>query len=189
MRSLIAITASVTMLMAQVPLVPAYADTTAPAPQVATQNAAIAAAFNAYPNGGEALSKQVLGLVMSNPKLAPDVVIYMRNTPGVNRAQKLAAEHGLAAALDQLKIKAADLGSPMVTKDYVPTVANALGGPLVHSRGNCSLSARPSALPSAKPPTVMVRLLLTLPLPPPTKRKGSKCSLSQLAGRGWGWGL
>ena len=122
MRSLIAVTASVAMLMAQVPLVPAYADTTAPAPQVATQNAAIAAAFNAYPNGGEALSKQVLGLVMSNPKLAPDVVIYMRNTPGVNRAQKLAAEHGLAAALDQLKIKAADLG--VVTKDYVPTVAN-----------------------------------------------------------------
>ena len=124
MRSLIAITASVTMLLAQVPLVPAYADTTAPAPQVATQNAAIAAAFNAYPNGGEALSKQVLGLVMSNPKLAPDVVIYMRNTPGVNRAQKLAAEHGLAAALDQLKIKAADLGvPPIVTKDYVPAVA------------------------------------------------------------------
>jgi hypothetical protein len=126
MRSLIAITASVAMLMAQVPLVPAYADTTAPAPQVATQNAAIAAAFNAYPNGGQALSKQVLGLVMSNPQLAPDVVIYMRNTPGVNRAQKLAAEHGLAAALDQLKIKAADLGvpPPIVTKDYVPTVAN-----------------------------------------------------------------
>jgi hypothetical protein len=123
MRSLIAITASVTMLLAQVPLVPAYADTTAPAPQVATQNAAIAAAFNAYPNGGAALSKQVLGLVMSNPKLAPDVVIYMRNTPGVNRAQKLAAEHGLAAALDQLKIKAADLGVPIVTKDTVPVVA------------------------------------------------------------------
>ena len=125
MRSLIAITASVAMLMAQVPLVPAYADTTAPAPQVAAHNSAIAAAFNAYPNGGAALSKQVLGLVMSNPKLAPDVVIYMRNTPGVNRAQKLAAEHGIAAALDQLKIKAADLGvPPIVTKDYVPTVAN-----------------------------------------------------------------
>jgi hypothetical protein len=123
MRSLIAITASVTMLLAQVPVVPAYADTTAPAPQVATQNAAIAAAFNAYPNGGAALSKQVLGLVMSNPKLAPDVVIYMRNTPGVNRAQKLAAERGLAAALDELKIKAADLGVPIVTKDTVPVVA------------------------------------------------------------------
>jgi hypothetical protein len=122
MRSLIAITASVTMLLAQVPLVPAYADTTAPAPQVATQNAAIAAAFNAYPNGGAALSKQVLGLVMSNPKLAPDVVIYMRNAPGLNRAQKLAAERGLAAALDELKIKAADLGVP-ITKDTVPVVA------------------------------------------------------------------
>ena len=138
MRSLIAITASVTMLLAQVPLVPAYADTTAPAPQVATQNAAIAAAFNAYPNGGEALSKQVLGLVMSNPKLAPDVVIYMRNTPGVNRAQKLAAEHGLAAALDQLKIKAADLGVPQwLPRIMCRQLPNALGGSLVHSRGNC----------------------------------------------------
>jgi hypothetical protein len=97
---------------------------------VATQNAAIAAAFSAYPSGGEALSKQVLGLIMSNPKLAPDLVIYMRNTPSLNRAQKLAAEHGLAAALDQLKIKAADLGvPPLVTKDYVPTVANPLEDP------------------------------------------------------------
>jgi len=122
MRSLIAITASVAMLMGQVPLVPAYADATAPAPQVATQNAAIAAAFSAYPRGGEALSKQVLGLIMSNPKLATELVIYMRNTPSLNRAQKLAAEHGLAAALDQLRIKAADLGVPMVTKDHITPV-------------------------------------------------------------------
>ena len=80
MRSLIAITASVTMLLAQVPVVPAHAETTPAAPQAAVQNAAIAAAFKAYPNGGEALSKQVVGLIMSNPKLAPDLVIYMRIT-------------------------------------------------------------------------------------------------------------
>jgi hypothetical protein len=59
---------------------------------------------------------------MSNPKLATELVIYMRNTPSLNRAQKLAAEHGLAAALDQLRIKAADLGVPMVTKDHITPV-------------------------------------------------------------------
>jgi len=120
MRSLIAITASVTMLLAQVPVVPAHAETTPAAPQAAVQNAAIAAAFKAYPNGGEALSKQVVGLIMSNPKLAPDLVIYMRSAPGLNRAQKLAAEQGLATAADQLRIKAADMR--VITKDTVPPV-------------------------------------------------------------------
>jgi hypothetical protein len=117
MRSLIAISASIALLAGQLPPLPAHAETTPPAPQVAVQNAAIAAAFNAYPAGGEALSRQLSGLILSNPKLAPDVVIYLRNTPGLNRAQKLAAEHALASALEQLKIKAADLG--VVTKDGI----------------------------------------------------------------------
>jgi hypothetical protein len=110
MRSLVAMTALLAMLVEQVPIAPARADTTPPAVQVPAQDSVIAAAFKAYPNGGEALSKQVAGLIMSNPKLAPDLVIYMRNTPSLNRAQKLAAEHGLAVAADELKIKAADLG-------------------------------------------------------------------------------
>jgi hypothetical protein len=101
------------MLLTQVPLAPAYADA---APQAASQNIAIAAMFKAYPNGGDALSKQVVGLIMSNPKLAPEIVMYVRNTPTLNRAQKLAAEQGLAAALNQLEVKAADMGVPMVTK-------------------------------------------------------------------------
>ena len=37
--------------------------------------------------------------------------IYMRNAPGLNRAPKLAAEHGLAAAAYQLNIKAAEWAS------------------------------------------------------------------------------
>src|SRR5262249_51217811 len=119
MRSLIAISASIALLAGQLPPLPAHAETTPPAPQVAVQNAAVAAAFNAYPAGGEALSRQLSGLILSNPKLAPDVVIYMRNTPGLNRAQKLAAEHALASALEQLKIKAADLGVPLVTKEGI----------------------------------------------------------------------
>jgi hypothetical protein len=117
MRSLIAITASVAMLMAQVPLVPARAETSPPAPQVVSENSVIAQAFKAYPNGGDALSKNITGLILSNPKLAPDLVIYMRNSQVLNRAQKLAAEQGLAAAADRLGIKAADM--PIVTKDTV----------------------------------------------------------------------
>jgi hypothetical protein len=107
------------MLMAQLPVTTARAEGAAPVPQVTAQNPAISAVFNAYPTGGEALSKQVTGLIMSNPKLAPDLVIYMQNAPGLNRAQKLAAEHGLAVALEELKIKAADLGVPLVTKEGI----------------------------------------------------------------------
>ena len=71
----------------------------------------------AYPNGGDALSKNIAKLILSNPKLAPDLVIYMRNAQGLNRAQKLAAEQGLATAANALGIKAAD--RPIITKDTV----------------------------------------------------------------------
>jgi hypothetical protein len=126
MRGLIAIVASAAMVVAQVPLVPAYAETLPPAPQVVGENSTIAQTFKAFPNGGEALSKQIAKLLVANPKLAPDLVIYMRNTQGLNRAQKLAAEQGLASAADALKIKAAEIGvpqpQPRVTKEgiYAP---------------------------------------------------------------------
>jgi hypothetical protein len=126
MRGLISIAASVAMLVAQVPMVPAYAETLPPAPQVAGENSVIAQMFKDYPNGGDALSKKLAKALLANPKLAPDLVIYMRNTQGLNRAQKLAAEQGLAAAADALKIKAAEIGVPQpqgrVTKEgiYAP---------------------------------------------------------------------
>src|SRR3954462_6884394 len=103
MRSLVAMTTLLAMLVVQAPIAAARADTTPPAAQAPAQNSVIAAAFKPHPNGGEALSKQVAGLIISNPKLAPELVIYMRNTPGLNRAQKLAAEQGLAVAADELK--------------------------------------------------------------------------------------
>ena len=120
MRSLIAITASVAMLMAQVPLAPARAETAPPLPQVVNENSVIAQTFKAYPNGGDGLSKNITGLILSNPKLAPDLVIYMRNAQGLNRAQKLAAEQALATAADQLRIKAAEVNvPPLVTKEGI----------------------------------------------------------------------
>src|SRR5260370_13938795 len=59
MRPLIAIAASVAMLVAQIPLVPARADTAPPAPQVVSNNSVIAQTFKAFPNGGGALSKDI----------------------------------------------------------------------------------------------------------------------------------
>ena len=108
MRSLIAVTASVAMLVAQVPVRPAHAEVTPPVPQVVTQWSGLAQVFRAFPDGGDPLSKQIASVIIKNPTLAADLVTYMRNTPDLTRAQKLAAEQGLAAAADHLGIKAAD---------------------------------------------------------------------------------
>jgi hypothetical protein len=120
MRSLIAITASVAMLVAQVPLVPAFAQSAPPAPRATTQYPIVGQTFNAFPNGGDPLSERIAALIVANPKLAPEFVIYMRNAEGLTQPQKLAAEQGLAAAADRLGIKGADLGVPgPLTKDTV----------------------------------------------------------------------
>jgi hypothetical protein len=112
MRCLIAVTASVAMLVAQVPLVPAFGQSAPPAPQAATQNPVIEATFKAFPNGGEPLSMRIADLLVANPKLATELLIYMRNAQGLSRAQKVAAEHGLAAAADRLGIQARQVCPP-----------------------------------------------------------------------------
>lgn len=86
MRSLIAITAAVAMVVAQVPLVPAFAQSASPASQTATQNPVIAAAFKAFPSGGEPLSMRIADIITANPKLAADLVVYIRNGRGLSRA-------------------------------------------------------------------------------------------------------
>jgi hypothetical protein len=106
MRSLIAVTASVALLLAQVPPMPASAQNAVPGQQATTQSPVVAATFKAFPNGGEALSMRIADLITANPKLATEFVIYMRNAEGLNRAQKVAAEQGLAAAADRLGINA-----------------------------------------------------------------------------------
>jgi hypothetical protein len=122
MRSLIAVTASVALLVAQMPTLPAYADIVPPVAQAAKQDATlIAEAFKAFPSGGDPLSMRLADIIVANPKLAADLAIYLRNTEGLSRAQKLAAEHGLATAADRLGIRGADLGTPpMITKDKLP---------------------------------------------------------------------
>ena len=113
MRSTIAVVSAMALLVGQIP--PGFAQSAMPVPQPvafqptdATPDPAIIDAFAAFPKGGEALSKQLADIIVKDPSLAPGLVNYVR-TAGLNKDQKLAAERGLAAALQRLGIKAADM--------------------------------------------------------------------------------
>ncbi len=112
MRAVIAITSAVSMILAQVPTT-GFAQSVQPvalnSAQTAAQNAAIDNAFKAFPNGGDALAKRISDLITRNPKLATDLVKYVQTTPSITYGQKIAAERGLAAALERMGVKAADL--------------------------------------------------------------------------------
>src|SRR5262245_62125048 len=82
---------------------------------------AIVAAFKAFPKGGDLLSKRIEDLIVADSKLAPDLAKYVQTAPDLNKEQKQAALHGLAAALNRLGIKAAEL--PVYTKEAPPPVA------------------------------------------------------------------
>jgi len=123
LRSPISIVCSVAMLVAQVS--PGFAQNLAspPAAPVALSPAdevaispSIVDAFNAHPKGGDQLSKLIEDLVVGNPKLAPAVVKHLQTAPGLNKEQRRAAFAGLAAALNRLGVKAADLGPVPVYK-------------------------------------------------------------------------
>ena len=117
MRSAIAIVSAVALLVAQVP--PSFAQNAlskpaqpvgfSPGQQSVNVSPAIVDAFNAFPNGGDQLSKRITDIIVRDPKLAMGMVKYLQATPSISREQKLAAEHGLAAALNRLGIKAADM--------------------------------------------------------------------------------
>jgi hypothetical protein len=109
LRSVIAVVIGILMVSVQV-LAPAFGQTI-PAAQTASQNnASFDAIFKAFPSGGEPLSMRIADLIVANPKLAPELVAYLQSTQGLNRAQKLAAEHGIAAAADRLGINAQEVG-------------------------------------------------------------------------------
>jgi hypothetical protein len=118
MRSLTALTTAVALVIAGFPTVPSYgqsavmpvrADSEAP-------NPAVVSLFKAHPQGGERLSKEIADLIVSNPKLAPNLARYVVNSNGLNNAQKKAAERGMAAAMERLGINAADMEPPIYTK-------------------------------------------------------------------------
>jgi hypothetical protein len=132
MRSTIDVVSAVAMVVAQIP--PGFAQSAMPVPQPATfqpsQNAtpdpAIVDAFGKFPKGGEALSQRLADIIVKDPNLAPGLVNYV-GTAGLNKDQKLAAKRGLAAALQRLGIKAADLPVPPITQQADTTYLVALG--------------------------------------------------------------
>jgi hypothetical protein len=122
----ISVVCSVAMLVAQMP--PGFAQDAAstpaqpaafgPAQEVTPP--AIVAAFKAFPKGGDQLSKRIEDIIVADPKVAPDLAKYVQTAPDLNKEQKQAALRGLAAALNRLGIKAAEL--PVYTKEAPPPV-------------------------------------------------------------------
>jgi hypothetical protein len=119
MRSVIAVVSSVAMLVAQMPATPAFAQSAVSpaalqrvnlnADQAGPQSPVIAEAFQAFPKGGDPLSKRIADIIAKDPKLAVALVKFVQTAPGLSKDQKLAAERGLAEALNRLGIKAADM--------------------------------------------------------------------------------
>ena len=115
-RVAISVVSGIAMLVAQMPLgfaqnavsTPARSAAFSPAEDV-TPSPAILDAFKAFPKGGDLLSKRIEDIIVTDPKLAPGVAKYVQTAPDLNKEQKLAALRGLAAALNRLGIKAADL--------------------------------------------------------------------------------
>jgi hypothetical protein len=121
----VSVICSVAMLVAQMP--PGFAQNAATTPaqpaafgaaQDVTPNPAIVDAFKAFPKGGDLLSKRIEDIIVADPKLAPDLAKYVQTAPDLNKEQKQAAFRGLAAALNRLGIKAAEL--PVYTKEAPP---------------------------------------------------------------------
>ena len=122
----ISIICSVAMLVAQMPpgfaqnavSTPAQPAAFGPAQEVTPR--AIVDAFKAFPKGGDLLSKRIEDIIVADRKLAPDLAKYVQTAPDLNKDQKQAALRGLAAALNRLGIKAAEVPvPPLVTKDVV----------------------------------------------------------------------
>lgn len=116
MRSAIGVVCSVAMITAQLPVSLAQ-NVASTAPQSVPSDSAravpispvIVNAFDAFPNGGDQLRKRIAASIVKDPNLAASLVKYLQTTPGLSKEQKLAAERGLADALNQLGIKAAEL--------------------------------------------------------------------------------
>ena len=107
MRSIVATVSAAALLLAQVPVTPGFAQGLATAEtQQTAVNPAIVEAFKAFPQGGAGLSSRLSDLIVANRKLAPEMARYVQTAPGLSYAQKIAAEHGLASALDRMGIKA-----------------------------------------------------------------------------------
>ena len=129
-RVSISVISGIAMLVAQTPgfaqnavSTPAQPAAFGPAQDVTPP--AIVDAFKAFPKGGDQLSKRIEDIIVADPKLAADLAKYVQTAPDLNKEQKQAAFRGLAAALNRLGIKAAEL--PVYTKEAPPPVAPVYG--------------------------------------------------------------
>ena len=122
----VSVVCSVALLMAQMP--PGFAQNAVSTPaqpaafgpaQDVTPSTGIVDAFKAFPKGGDLLSKRIEDIIVADPKLAPDLAKYVQTAPDLNKEQKQAAFRGLAAALNRLGIKAAELPLPAKEPAYV----------------------------------------------------------------------
>jgi hypothetical protein len=130
----IGVVCSVAMLAAQIPSGFAQNAASTPPSQAAfspaedvTPSPAILDAFKAFPKGGDLLSKRIEDVVVTDPKLAPGLAKYVQTAPDLNKEQKQAAFRGLAAALNRLGIKAAEL--PLAKEPPPPVYAEPGVGP------------------------------------------------------------
>ena len=57
------------------------------------------------PDGGDDLTSRIADLLVQNPKIAVDLANYVQTDPSITRAQRKAAEKGIALAMDRLGIK------------------------------------------------------------------------------------
>jgi hypothetical protein len=130
----ISVACSVAMLVAQIP--PGFAQNAAPTPpsqaafspaEDVTPSPAILDAFKAFPKGGDLLSKRIEEIIVTDPKLAPGLVKYVQTAPDMSKEQKQAAFRGLAAALNRLGVKAAEL--PLAKEPPPPVYAEPGVGP------------------------------------------------------------
>jgi hypothetical protein len=130
MRSAIAIVSAVATMTAQMPVGFAQ-NVTSITPQSAFSDSAhvitvspiIVNAFEAFPDGGDRLRKRIAEAIVKDPKLAASLVKFVQTTPRLSKNQKLAAERGLADALNHLGIRAADI--PVKVPPSAPPSAQA----------------------------------------------------------------
>jgi hypothetical protein len=114
LRSVIGAVSAVAMVIAQIQPTPAFAQATAAVqvPPSVVKKSTIIEAFAQYPQGGDLLAKQLADIIVANPNRAAFLVKYIKTAQGLSFAQKVAAERGLARALERLGVKAADLEPP-----------------------------------------------------------------------------
>ena len=81
--------------------------------------------FGAYPNGGPELTARIADAVVDNPNIAHELVAYIRGSPTLTKAQRVAAEQGLVEALGRLR--ATNLGDGDFRWGWVALLAALIG--------------------------------------------------------------